>query len=226
MNLELIAENWAMFAHGVWITISLVALSLLGGFILGLPLAIAQAYRIPFLKEIAVVYSYAFRGTPLLVQLYLIYYGLAQFETVRNSIFWFALSNSYICALISFTLNSAAYVSEIYRGAIVAVDKGEIEAARATGMTQFQTITQIVIPQALRTSLPAYSNEVIFLLHASVIVSTITLVDILGAGRSLNSSYYVVYEGLLTAAALYLIIVMVISWIFRRAEANFLSFRV
>jgi arginine/ornithine transport system permease protein len=173
---------------------------------------------------VAAIYCYVFRGTPLLVQVYILYYGLAQFQSIRESVLWLLLGNAYSCAIIGFTLNSAAYGAEIYRGALVNLDKGEIEAASAYGMTRAQVIRLIALPQAFRFSLPAYSNEVIFLLHASVVASTITIVDILGAGRKLNSTYYVV-EGFLTAAVLYMAVVLFITLVFRNAERKFLAFR-
>ncbi|NWJ24339.1 ABC transporter permease [Rhizobium sp. RM] len=225
MDFALIFENWPLFAHGLWVTVSMVGIALALGAILAIPLALVQAYNVPFLGKAAATYSYVFRGTPLLVQLYILYYGLAQFQGVRESALWLLLGNAYTCAIVGFTLNSAAYVAEIYRGALVSLDKGELEAAAAYGMTRAQVIRLIALPQAFRLSLPAYSNEVIFLLHASVVASTITIVDILGAGRKLNSTYYVVYEGFLTAAALYMVVVLFITMVFRKSERKFLAFR-
>ncbi|WDZ81939.1 ABC transporter permease subunit (plasmid) [Ensifer adhaerens] len=225
MDYALIIRNWPLFAQGLVVTVSIVGLSLALGAALAIPLALVQAYRVPFMGRVAGLYCYAIRGTPLLVQLYVLYYGLAQFASIRASVFWLLLGNAYCCAVLGFTLNSAAYVAEIYRGVLVSLDKGEIEAASAYGMTRPQVIRLIALPQAFRLSLPAYSNEVIFLLHASVIASTITIVDILGAGRKLNATYYVVYEGFLTAAFLYLAIVIFITLVFRKAERKFLAFR-
>lgn len=225
MDFALIFENWPLFARGLWVTISMVSLSLALGALLAIPLALAQAYRVPVMGRLAATYCYVFRGTPLLVQIYILYYGLAQFQSIRASVLWLLLGNAYSCAVIGFTLNSAAYVAEIYRGALLSLDKGELEAASAYGMTRAQVIRLIALPQAFRLSLPAYSNEVIFLLHASVVASTITIVDILGAGRKLNSTYYVVYEGFLTAALLYMAVVLFITLVFRKAERKFLAFR-
>ncbi len=222
MDIVLIAQYWQLFLEGVWTTVWLVSLSLLIGGIMAIPLAIAQAYEIPFLGRFSAIYSYAFRGTPLLVQLYIIYYGLAQFEVIRDSIFWPILKHAHWCALISFSLNSAGYVCEILRGAILSVPKGETEAGESIGMTRTRIIRRIVLPSAMRKSIPAYSNEVIFLLHASVIASTVTVTDILGAGRQLNSQFYVVYEGFLTAALLYVILVFGVNHIFKKTEARFL----
>ena len=222
MDFALIAQYWHIFLEGVLTTVWLVSLSLLIGGVMAIPLAIAQAYQIPYLGRISAIYSYAFRGTPLLVQLYIIYYGLAQFEVIRDSIFWPILKHPHWCALISFSLNSAGYVCEILRGAIVSVPKGETEAAESIGLTRARVVRRIVLPSAMRKSIPAYSNEVIFLLHASVIASTITVTDILGAGRQLNNQYYVVYEGFLTAALLYLILVFGVNRIFKKTEARYL----
>jgi len=223
MDLELIAENWRLFAGGLWTTVWLVTLSLVIGGLLAIPLALVQAYRVPVLGRIAAGYSYAIRGTPVLIQVYLLYYGLAQFETVRESIFWPLLRDAQSCALIGFALNSAAYTGEILRGALAAVPRGLHEAASALGLSRWKGIRLVVLPLAMRRSLPAYSNEVIFMIHASVIASTITVVDILGAGRQLNSTYYVVYEGFVTAAVLYMALVLVVSLVFRALEIRFLD---
>ncbi|NVO56974.1 ABC transporter permease subunit [Rhodobacteraceae bacterium B1Z28] len=224
MDLALIYDNWELFARGLQNTIILVSCSLLFGGVLAVPLAMVQAYNVPVLGKLALGYSYVFRGTPLLVQLFIIYYGLAQFETVRNSIFWPVLREPFYCALIGFSLNGAAYASEIFRGALLDVGKGYWEAAMACGMSWAAAFRRIILPIALRKSIPAYSNEVIFVLHGSVLASTITVVDILGAGRQLNGTYYVTYEGFITAAALYMAIVFTLSLVFRALEFKFLRF--
>lgn len=221
MDIPLILENWPLFMEGLFNTIWLVGLALVLGGLLAIPLAVTQAYKVPILGKISFGFSYALRGTPLLVQLYIIYYGLGQFEAVRNSIFWPFLQKPHFCALLGFSLNSAAYASEIIRGAIIRIPKGSIEAAEAMGMSRWLMIRRIILPIAYRRSLFAYSNEVIFMLHGSVIASTITIIDILGAGRRLNSQYYVVYEGFITAALLYMAIVAVISIAFRWIEKRY-----
>lgn len=224
MDIELILQNWSLFLQGIWTTLWLVATALLIGGLMAIPLALAQALKIRFWGQLAFGFSYAFRGTPLLVQMYLIYYGLSQFEAVRDSVFWFVLKDAALCALISFSLNSAAYTSEILRGAMVAIPKGISEAAQALGLKRWQALMLVIVPLALRRSIPAYSNEVIFMLHASVIASTITVVDILGAGRQINADYYLVYEGFLAAAVIYMTLVLIISLIFRQLERRFLAF--
>jgi len=220
IDFVLIAQHWQMFLTGIGYTLLIVVVSLVLGGALSLPLAVARAYKTPVANQIIWAYVYAFRGTPLLVQLYLIYYGLGQFEAVRDSIFWPILRDPLWCTLISFVLNTAAYTTEIFRGAIEAIPYGEVEAAKACGMSSWLRTTRIVLPNALRRALPAYSNEVIFMLHGSVVASTVTIVDILGAGRTLNAKYYLAYEGFLTAAALYMLLVFFITRGFKLWEKH------
>ncbi|MEO1121217.1 MAG: ABC transporter permease subunit, partial [Pseudomonadota bacterium] len=168
-------------------------------------------------------YVYVFRGSPLLVQAYLIYYGLSQFEAVRDSIFWPFLRDAYWCALLAFTLNTGAYTTEILRGAIVNTPKGEIEGAKALGLSRFKTTWLIELPSAFRRALPQYSNEIIFMLHGSVIASVITIQDILGVGRTVNAKYYVAYEGFITAALLYMVLTFMIVIAYRQVERKYLA---
>ena len=220
LDFVLIIQHREMFAAGVGYTLLLVAVSLVIGGALSLPLAVARAYRTPVVNQVVWAYVYLFRGTPLLVQLYIIYYGVGQFEIVRESVLWLVLREPLWCTLIAFVLNTAAYTTEIFRGAIEAVPYGEVEAAKAYGMSARLRTSRIVLPNALRRALPAYSNEVIFMLHGSVVASTVTIVDILGAGRILNSKYYLAYEGFLAAAVLYMLLVYAITRGFRIWERH------
>jgi arginine/ornithine transport system permease protein len=224
LDFYLIFEHFDRFAYGVLVTLELTALALFFGGLLSIPMAIARAGRHPLWNPPLWLYTYCFRGTPLLVQTYLIYFGLGQFEAVRESFLWEPiLKSAWWCAFIAFTLNSAAYTTEILRGAIEATPLGEVEAARASGMSHWGVMRRVVLPSALRRSLPAYSNEVIFMLHGSVVASTITLQDILGVGRWLNGRYYLAYEGFITAAILYMILVFFIAKGFRLWEKKWLG---
>ena len=224
LNFGLIFQHWDRFLYGVWVTLQLTALALVFGGLIAIPLAIVRASRHPWLNPPVWLFTYVFRGTPLLVQTYLLYYGLGQFDAVRNSFLWDpVLSSAWWCALIAFTLNTAAYTTELLRGAIETTPKGEVEAAIAAGFSPWDRMRRIVLPGAFRRAIPAYSNEVIFMLHGSVVASTITLQDILGVGRWLNGRYYLAYEGFITAAVLYLAIVMVIAAIFRAVERRYLA---
>ncbi len=220
MEFSLVFTNWEYFVEGVFNTVTLTALSLILGAILSIPLSVMRAKRHPILSPIIWCYTYFFRGTPLLIQVFLIYYGLGQFEFVRESILWPILREAWWCALIAFSLNSAAYTTEIFRGAIEATPFGEVEAAKAAGMSPYKLYRRVILPSALRRALPAYSNEVIFMLHGSVIASTITIIDILGAGRVVNGKYYVAYEGFISAAVLYMILVYMISRGFKLWEKH------
>ena len=152
------------------------------------------------------------------MQVYLIYFGLGQFELIRDSVLWPVLRQAWWCALIAFVLNTAAYTTEIFRGAIEATPFGEVEAAKACGMSPFTRLRRIILPSAFRRALPMYSNEVIFMLHGSAVASTVTIVDILGAGRVLNAKHYLAYEGFIAAAVLYIVLVYGLVYVFRGIE--------
>lgn len=221
MNMELVFRHWDLFLSGVWVTVQLTLISVSAGFLIALPASLSIARRGPFLPLVG-AYVYLFRGTPLLVQTYLIYYGLAQFDFVRSSFAWPLLREAWWCAVITFSLNSGAYGAEIMRGAIATVPKGEVEGARALGLSERQVTWLVLIPSALRRALPQYGNEVVFMLHGTVVASVITIQDILGVGRTVNAKYYISYEGLLTAAALYMIITYVAVTLFRQVERRYL----
>jgi len=224
MRFNLVLENWELFAGGMWMTLQLTALSLLIGFCIALPFGLIRAKSNGIGSKLINGYVYAFRGTPLLVQLYLIYYGLSQFEWVRDSIAWVVLRDAWWCALIAFSLNSGAYATEIIRGAVQSVPEGELEAAKSLGLSPFKVNQLVLIPSALRRALPQYGNEVVFMLHGSVVASIITIQDILGVGRTLNARYYLAYEGFLTAAALYMVLAFTLVFIFRQLEKRYLGY--
>lgn len=223
MRFDLVLANWPMFAAGIWMTLQLTLLALAIGFCIALPCGLARARRVPYAAPAINAYVYLFRGTPLLVQTFLIYYGLAQFEFIRDSWAWTFLRSPWWCALIAFSLNSGAYGTEIIRGAVETTPTGLIEAARSLGLTPRQVDFLVLIPAALRRALPQYGNEAVFMLHGSVIASVITLQDILGAGRTLNARFYLAYEGFLTAALLYMAITLLIVLVFRGLELRYLK---
>ena len=223
MRVDLVLANWHLFANGVWVTLQLTFLALAIGFCIGLPSGIARARGVPYLSPAIGAYVYLFRGTPLLVQTFLIYYGLSQFEWIRDSWAWAYLRSAWWCALIAFSLNSGAYATEIIRGAVRSVPKGDLDAARALGLRPLLVNALILIPVALRRALPQYGNEVVFMLHGSAVASVITLQDILGAGRTLNAKFYLAYEGFVTAALLYMAITFLLVAIFRALEWRYLG---
>lgn len=223
MRIELVLANWPLFAKGVWMTLQLTFLPLAIGFLIALPAGMARARGLRGWSPAINAYVYLFRGTPLLVQTFLIYYGLAQFAWIRESWAWEFLRSPWWCALIAFALNSGAYGAEIVRGAVASTPRGEVEAALSLGLSPRLTDALVVIPSALRRALPQYGNEVVFMLHASSVASVITIQDILGAGRTLNAKFYLAYEGFLTAAVLYMAITFALVGAFRLLERRYLG---
>ncbi len=222
MNWSLPLQHIDWYIDGIFVSLELTAISLFIGFCIALPIGIWRANHDDYLAKFLGGYIYIFRGTPLLVQTYLIYYGLAQFEQVRDSLFWDILSEAYWCAIIAFSLNTGAYTSEIVRVAVKGTPFGEIEAAKALGFTQLQIMMRIILPSSFRRMIPHYSNEVVLMLHGSVVASIITIQDILGVGRRINSKYYVAYEGFISAGIIYLLLTFTILGIFKLCEKRFM----
>lgn len=218
MDLEAVVNNLPLYLQGLWITIQLTALSLACGLVLAIPIALLASSRNIFVQALPKVFIYFFRGTPLLIQMFIIYYGLAQFEILRDSIVWPVLKEAYWCALIAFSLNTAGYTGEILRGAIEQTSFGEIEAARSVGMSPATIYRRIILPSAFRRALPAYGNEVIFMLHGSALAGIITIVDLFGAARIVNSRYFVPFESFITAGFFYLCLTFLVVWLFRQWE--------
>ena len=214
---EEIAAAAPVFAGGLWTTVQLVVISSRIGLALSTPLALARLSRSPLIALPAAAYSNFFRGTPLLVQIYLIYYGLAQFSFIRHSFLWDVLRYAYPCALIAFSLSMTAYASEVVRGGILGVPRGEIEAATALGMRPWTRTARIVLPRAYGLMLPALSNEVVIQLKSTSLASTITLLDVTGVGRRLAAASYSTYP-LLMAGAIYIVLTFLIARVFRGLE--------
>ncbi len=215
---ELLVKWTPKMLDGVALTLELVAIAVVAGLIVALPLGIARASRHWYVRALPSAYIFFFRGTPLLLQLFIVYYGLAQFPEVRKSALWPFLRDPYWCALATMTLHTAAYIAEIMRGAIHAVPVGEVEAARALGMSQRQALWHIILPRAARIGLPAYTNEVILMLKASAVVYPVTLYDIMGMARTISSRTYEQMFFFVYAGALYLVITIGLTWIFRGIE--------
>lgn len=225
MNFDplLTQDTFDLYLGGLWTTAKLLAGCLAAGFVISIPLAVARSSKVRFLKGAVWLYTYVIRGTPLLLQIYLVYFGLSQFSLVRESFAWAALSDPMFCALAAFTINTVAYTTEIIAGAIRGLPYGEIEAASAFGLSRFNILRRIILPSALRSSLPAYSNEVILMLHSTSLASTITLMDLTGAANSIYSTYYLPFEAFMVAAAIYMLLTYGITRVFRLAECRFLA---
>jgi polar amino acid transport system permease protein len=221
-NWTVIFENLPQLLEGSLLTLELVLVSVLIGGILSIPLAIMRTSESLLWRSIPLTYTFFFRGTPLLVQMFLFYYGLAQFEAVRESIFWPYLREAYWCALIVFTLNTCAYTTEILRGAIQAVPQGEVEAGKAIGMSRFDLYRRIVMPLAYRIALPAYSNEIILMLKGSALASTITLLDLTGMARTVIARTYMPIEIFFAAGCIYLALTFIFVQCYRLFERRML----
>ncbi len=223
MNLDAIAQSLPLYFSGTLVTVELLAASLAAGLACAIPFAVLRNSTSVWISRPVWLFTYVIRGTPLLVQLFLIYYGLAQFEAVRASALWPLLSQAWFCAALAFAINTCAYTTEIVAGAIAATSAGEIEAARALGMSRPTLYRRIVLPSALRRSLPAYSNEVIMMLHGTSLASIVTLLDLTGAAREMNSRYYLPFEAFITAAVFYLALTFVLVSLFHLAERRWLA---
>ncbi|KJK09425.1 MULTISPECIES: ABC transporter permease [Pseudomonas] len=218
MNWEVIIKWLPKLVQGATLTLELLAIAVIVGLILAIPLGIARSSRHWYVRALPFGYIFFFRGTPLLVQLFLVYYGLAQFDAVKNSAFWPYLSDPFWCTVLTMTLHTAAYIAEILRGALQAIPRGEIEAARALGMSRTKAMIFIMLPRAARIGLPAYSNEVILMLKASALASTVTLLDIIGMARTVIARTYMPIEIFFAAGMLYLVISFVLVQAFKQLE--------
>ncbi|MBB1487273.1 ABC transporter permease [Oceanospirillum sediminis] len=218
MDFEVIVQYFPRLLQGAITTIELVVVSGIIGSLLALPIGLARHSHRLWLKAIPYAYIFFFRGTPLLVQIFLVYYGIAQFESIRESSLWPYLREPYWCAIIAFSLNTAAYTAEILRGALGAVPRGEVEAAKSIGMRKVQLYKRIMLPRALGMIMPAYGNEVILMLKGSALASTITLLDLTGMARTIIARTYTPIEIFLAAGVIYLLMSMVIIQLFRILE--------
>lgn len=223
MNFGPIIESMPLYLSGMLTTLELLAIALAVGLVFAVPLAVLRTLHNPWLSRPVWLFTYVFRGTPLLVQLFLIYYGLAQFESVRNSWAWPWLSSAWFCACASFALNTCAYTIEIIAGAIRALPAGEIEAAKALGMSRSVMFRRIILPSAMRRSLPSYGNEVIFMLHGTSLASVVTLLDLTSAARQVYSIHYLPFEAFIMAALLYFLMTSTLVALFHGAERRWLA---
>ena len=223
MDFSIIFSNLDIYFEGLKNTLILVSVSLVIGLLFAIPLAVFRTSKNIMISGPIWVFVYFFRGTPLLVQIFLIYYGMGQFEYLKTSFLWIFFKEAYFCAFFAFTLNTCAYTIEILRGAIVNTPHGEIDAAKAAGMSYFLRFRRIILPSAFRRALPTYGNEIIFILHGSSLASVITIIDITGAARIVNSRFYSPYEAFLTAAVFYMAITFIIVYLLKKLEFKWLA---
>jgi octopine/nopaline transport system permease protein len=218
MDWEFLSETFFSLIAAVPLTLSLAVTSIALGAVLALALAMARLSGIALLDWFARFYVFVFRGTPLLVQIFLIYYGLGQFPAVRHSIFWPVLRQPYWCAVLALTLNTASYASEIIRGGLLSVPAGQVEAARACGMSRMLMFRRIILPLAIRQALPGYGNEIISMVKATSLASIITLMEVTGVAAKIISETYRAIEVFIVAGAIYLVINFVLTRLVQLVE--------
>lgn len=220
-DISLVFTSLPRLLMGVGVTLQLLLVSGILGLILAIPMVLMRISKSPFLKAPAWLYIYVFRGTPQLVQLFVVYYGLAQFQVVQQSFLWPLLRDPYYCCILAFGLNSAAYTAEIMRGGIQGVDKGLLEAAWAVGLSRYQRFRYITMPLAIRLMLPAYGNELIGLIKSTALASTVTMLDITGVARTIVAKTFAPYEIFISAAIIYLVLTKLVEKSIAFAERHY-----
>lgn len=219
-NPELVQRYGPNYVSGLWVTIKLVVVSVLLGAILSVPIAMGRDASNRLVRGFSYGYVYFFRGTPLLAQTFLIYYGLGSFRPQLEAVgLWTFFRDAWYCALLAFTLNTSAYQAEILRGAIASVPRGQWEAASALGLSRLQTIRKIIAPQAMMVALRPYVNEIILLLKGSAIVAIITVFDLMGETRRAYARTFD-FQTYIWAALIYLALVELLRIGTERAEAR------
>ncbi|MCX7325623.1 MAG: ABC transporter permease [Hyphomicrobiales bacterium] len=211
------------FFRGLRVTLILLAIALATGFVLSIPLAMARVSKNKWLSMPVFVFTYIIRGTPLLVQMFMVYHGLAQFEWMRQSAVWFLFKDAWFCAWLVFSISTTAYTTEIFAGALRQTPSGELEAAQSLGMTKLQIYARILWPGALRRALPQYSNEVVGLMHATAVASTVTLVEITRVARDVYYNHLSVTDSFGVAAVFYFVLTFTVVGIFKLLEKRYLK---
>ena len=218
MRLELMYESFFKIVEGIPLTLQVVSISTILGIFLAVAVALMRISGNRLMSLPAYYFVYLIRGTPLLLQLYFVYYGLSQFEAIRESILWPILKEPYWCGIITLTISTGAYSSEIIRGGILSVSKNYIEASGALGLSQIKTFMLITLPITVRQALPAYGNELILMVKASSLISIVTLMEITGIARTIISKTYAPVEIFLVAGSIYLVIIFIIVMFVNLAE--------
>ena len=203
------------------ITLKLLSVSLISGLFIGLLFAILRLNKNIFLNRFAYGYSYLFRGTPLLVQIFIIYFGLGQIEYLRTTFLWTILKEPYWCAIIAFALNTGAYTSEILRSAFQTIKPGIIEAGKSLGISSKIIFYKIQIPIAIRQSLPAYGNEIILMMKGTSLASTVTLMDLTGVAKYIISTTFRPVEVFIVAGGIYLFMTFIIHNLIKFLEKKY-----
>jgi len=218
MDLDLMINSLPKLLGATLTTLKLLSLSLIFGLIIGLIFAIMRLSKNKFVSNFSYGFSYIFRGTPLLVQIFIIYFGLGQIEYLRSTILWTILKEPYWCAIIAFSLNTGAYTSEILRSAFQTIKPGLIEAGKSLGISSKIIFYKIQIPIAIKQSLPAYGNEIILMLKGTSLASTVTLMDLTGVAKYIISTTFKPVEVFIVAGGIYLFLTFLIHNLIKFSE--------
>jgi len=221
MDFELMINSFPKLLNATLITLKLLSASLFFGLFIGLLFAVLRMNKNPIINKFAYGYSYVFRGTPLLVQIFIIYFGLGQIEYLRSTILWVILKEPYWCAIIAFALNTGAYTSEILRSAFQTIKPGYIEAGKSLGISSKIIFYKIQIPIAIRQSLPAYGNEIILMLKGTSLASTVTLMDLTGVAKYIISTTFKPIEVFIVAGSIYLLMTFLVHTTIKYLERKF-----
>jgi len=221
MDFELMINSFPKLLNAAGVTLKLLSVSLMAGLFIGLLFAILRLNKNLFINKFAYGYSYVFRGTPLLVQIFIIYFGLGQIEYFRSTFLWVIFKEPYWCAIIAFALNTGAYTSEILRSAFQTIKPGIIEAGKSLGISNKIIFYKIQIPVAIRQSLPAYGNEIILMMKGTSLASTVTLMDITGVAKHIVSTTYKPLEIFITAGGIYLLMTFLIHNLIKYLEKKY-----
>ena len=210
MDLDLMIDSLPKLLNATLTTLKLLSLSLVFGLIIGLIFSVMRLSKNKFVSNFSYGFSYVFRGTPLLVQIFIIYFGLGQIEYLRSTILWNILKEPYWCAIIAFSLNTGAYTSEILRSAFQTIKPGLIEAGKSLGISRKIIFYKIQIPIAIKQSLPAYGNEIILMLKGTSLASTVTIMDLTGVAKYIISTTFKPVEVFIVAGSIYLFLTFLI----------------
>ena len=221
MDLELMINSFPKLLNAAVITLKLLSVSLIIGLFIGLFFAILRLNKNIFINRFAYGYSYVFRGTPLLVQIFIIYFGLGQIEYLRSTVLWVILKEPYWCAIIAFALNTGAYTSEILRSAFQTIKPGIIEAGKSLGISNKVIFYKIQIPIAIRQSLPAYGNEIILMMKGTSLASTVTIMDLTGVAKYIISTTFKPIEVFIVAGGIYLFMTFIIHNVIKFLEKKY-----
>ena len=221
MDIELMVSSFPKLLGATVITLKLLSVALVIGLFIGLIFAILRLNKNIFINRFAYGYSYIFRGTPLLVQIFIIYFGLGQIEYLRSTVLWVILKEPYWCAIIAFALNTGAYTSEILRSAFQTIKPGLIEAGKSLGISNKIIFYKIQIPIAIRQSLPAYGNEIILMMKGTSLASTVTLMDLTGVAKYIISTTFKPVEVFIVAGGIYLFMTFIIHNVIKYLEKKY-----